>query len=232
MLSLINIKTGYDSETVLDDVSMSFSKGERVGIIGPNGSGKSTVLKAIFGIHNIWSGEINFLGREVSTLSPQLRFSEGIVFGAQDTRVFPHLSVLENLNICINPQMKNSFRPDLDEFLALYPSIKPLLGREASCLSGGEQQLVALGRCFLARPKLLLLDEPSLGLSPKFQEEVFRVISKISDRRKMTAIIVEHNLASLFRVCHRVYALKNRNVFFAGKPDELSKNSKLQNLFS
>lgn len=212
LLHLRDVCVNYGGVTALDRVALCLDEGEIVALMGPNGAGKSTVLKAIFGLAPLASGEI--LWHEVPiTPEPHEMVGLGIAFVPQGRRVFTHLTVEDNLEIgAYTVQNRGEIRRRLDEVMDLFPVLKQKRREKSGALSGGEQQMVAIARGLMTDPKVLLLDEPSLGLAPKVVKEVFQKIREINQRHKTTILVVEHNLKSLLEIVDRAYVLDKGRV--------------------
>lgn len=217
---------------MLFDVSITAPEGEIIAIIGPNGSGKSTVLKTVCGLLPVWGGEIFFDGALLNGSTPAKNVKKGITFAPQGNRVFDELTVLENLEIGGHFLKKQILGPRIEEMLAFFPILRDRLKQDAGKLSGGEQQQLALARALIPRPKLLMLDEPSLGLAPSLLKSVFEKITRINRDNKTTILIVEQKVREVLNICHKVYSLKLGKVAFEGKSGELKGNTnKLRELF-
>ncbi len=232
MLKINKLNAGYGKKQVLFDLSLFVKPGEIVALIGPNGSGKSTVLKSICGLIHPWSGEIYFDGLLNNGATPAQNVNKGITFLPQGNRVFDELTVKENLDISGYHLDKVTLRRRIVEVFHIFPVLKNRIGQDAGRLSGGEQQMLALARALIQKPKLLLLDEPSLGLSPALVNDVFEKITQISHIMGMTVVIVEQKVRQVLDICNRVYSLKLGRIAFEGNPNELRENKgKLKQLF-
>ena len=230
MLELKKIETGYGKKQVLFGLSMKVQKGEIVAIIGPNGAGKSTILKAVCGLIPTWKGEICFDNIRVNGSSPAKSVKRGITFCPQGNRVFDELSVVENLQVGGIHLRPKELQDGIDRVLQLFPVLKDRLRQSAGSLSGGEQQMLALGRSLVTKPKLLMLDEPSLGLSPSLVSTVFERISLINQDMGITILIVEQKVRQVLEFCHSVYGIKLGKVVFEGTPKNLADNN-LEKIF-
>jgi ABC-type branched-subunit amino acid transport system ATPase component len=232
MLELININTGYEKKQVLFNLSLKVEKGEIVSIIGPNGSGKSTILKTVCGLIPIWDGEVYFNNKNINNNQPSKNIAQGITFAPQGNLVFDELSVKENLEIGGYLLQKNKLNERMENVLKIFPILKERIKQIAGSLSGGEKQMLALGRALISEPKLLLLDEPSLGLAPKLLNEVFQKIVEINETMNLSILIVEQKVWEVLKISHQVYSIKLGKNSFGGKPDELLEDKeKLKNLF-
>lgn len=232
MLEIRKIETGYGNKQVLFGASLEVREGEIVGVIGPNGAGKSTVLKAVCGLIPVWKGDVLFDGTLITGFSPAKKVSRGITFCSQGNRVFDELSVIENLQIGGIQFRATELKERIEEVLQLFPILNDRLRQGAGKLSGGEQQMLALGMALVAKPRLLMLDEPSLGLSPGLVTTIFERISRINHVNGVTILIVEQKVREVLKLCHRVYAIKLGKVAFEGTPTGLIEDKhKLRKLF-
>lgn len=232
MLEIKNLNTGYDKKQVLFDVNMIAETNKITTVIGPNGSGKSTILKSISGILPVWEGEIIFDGKSIANNPVSKNISSGLTYSPQGNRVFDEMSVLENLEIggYLLPKKKQKERIEL--VLEKLPDLKDKLKREAGELSGGEQQMLSLARALIPEPKLLMLDEPSLGLAPNLLIDVFAKLKDLNDTLGLTLLIVEQKVNDVLKFAHKVYALKLGKIAFSGDAKDLQgNNEKLKELF-
>lgn len=231
LLQLNNINVNYGTLKVLRDVSLYFDEGEIVALMGPNGAGKSTILKAIFGLIPIESGKILWHEKEILPETREM-IDRGISYVPQGRRVFSSLTVKENLEIgAYTVESKNEVKERIAEVLDLFPALKPKLKELSGHLSGGQQQMLAIARGMMTDPKVLLLDEPSIGLAPKIVREVFEKIKHINEARKISIVIVEHNLKSVNEIAHRTYVLDKGSIVAEGKPKELMDSGILEKVF-
>lgn len=232
MLDIKNLNTGYDKKQVIFELSMNVEDSEIVSIIGPNGAGKTTILKAVCGLIPAWSGEILFDKKNINHNSPSKNISLGITFAPQGNRVFDELSVKENLEIGGYLLPKEKIGSRIETILKIFPTLKQRYKQRAGSLSGGEKQMLALGRALIPEPKLLLLDEPSLGLAPNLLNDVFQKIVEVNKEMNLSILIVEQKVREVLAIANRVYSIKLGKVAFAGKPEELLSNKeKLKELF-
>ncbi len=231
MLKINNLHTGYGKKPVLFGPSLEVNKGEIVAVIGPNGAGKSTILKAVCGLIPVWDGEIVFEGSCINGSTPARNVKRGITFCPQGNRVFDELSVSENLQIGGIHLKKKELTARIDEVLELFPMLKNRLKQNAGTLSGGEQQMLALGRALIPRPRLLLLDEPSLGLSPALITTAFERIRQVNNEMRTAILIVEQKVRKVLKISHRVYGVKLGKIAFVGKPQELMEHKELRKVF-
>jgi ABC-type branched-subunit amino acid transport system ATPase component len=231
MLEVKNIQTGYGKKQVLFDTSLEVKQGEIVAIIGPNGAGKSTILKAVCGLISVWDGEIIFNDTPINGSSPAKNVGRGITFCPQGNRVFDELSVIENLQIGGIRLPTIEVKERIDEILQLFPILKDRLRQNAGKLSGGEQQMLALSRALIPKPKLLMLDEPSLGLSPKLVSTAFEKISKINRDTGVAMLIVEQKVRKVIKISNKVYGIKLGTVAFDGPPGKLMEHDEIRKVF-
>lgn len=231
LLQVQNLHVHYGGVRALDGASVSIDEGEIVALMGPNGAGKSTVLKAIFGLAPIVSGILSWHKARVKPVSYEM-VERGISFVPQGRRVFTHLTVEENLEIGgYVVRDKKELKRRIEEVMQTFPVLKHKRKRKSGQLSGGEQQMLALARGLVTDPKVLLLDEPSLGLAPKIVKEVFEKIKEINERHKTAIFVVEHNIKSLLQVVNRAYVLDKGKVVREGDPSTLIKSGILEKVF-
>lgn len=232
MLEIRELETGYGKKPVLFRLSLTVRQDEIVALIGPNGAGKSTVLKAACGLIPAWKGEICFNGKLTNGSKPAQNVARGMVLAPQGNRVFEQLTVMENLEIGGFQLRRKELKSRIDEVLQMFPVLKQRARKDAGNLSGGEQQMLALARALVPKPKLLMLDEPSLGLSPNLVDTVFKRISEINRESGVSILIVEQKIRKVLEICNRVYSIKLGKVVFEGDPKELKEDKvKLKQLF-
>lgn len=231
ILELKNASVHYGGVVALDSVDVALERGEVLAVMGPNGAGKSTVLKALFGLAPLESGHVEFLGKTIKPM-PHKLVQAGVVFVPQGRRVFPSLSVKENLELgALVTSSRFAARSRLDEVLQLFPALKIKISASAGLLSGGQQQMVAIGRGLMSKPEVLLLDEPTLGLAPKIVKEVFAAIQEINQCFGTSIIVVEHNVRSLLTIAHRGYVLDKGKVVAHGSAAHLKETQIMQKVF-
>ena len=231
LLELVNISVRYGAVTALTDVSLGVGRGEVVAVMGPNGAGKSTVLKAIMGLAPVVGGEVHWRQEPLAAATHEI-VKEGISFVPQGRRVFTHLSIQENLEmgcLYLNDRAEKTRR--LDSVLELFPVLHRKRRDLASQMSGGQQQMLALGRGLMADPQVLLLDEPTLGLAPKVVNEVFEKVAEISERFQTTIMVVEHNIKGVLDIVDRAYVLDMGRVVFVGTPERVRETDILTEVF-
>jgi branched-chain amino acid transport system ATP-binding protein len=221
----------YGDAQALDQVSLEVPKGAIVAIVGANGAGKSSLIRTIAGIERARSGRISFSGKEITSLESHAICDLGIGQVAEGRQVFPSLSVLENLEVGgLLPRARARARQALDEVFALFPRLAERREQLAGTLSGGEQQRLAIGRCLMGAPELIMFDEPSLGLAPVVVQEVLHTIRMLNGRG-MTVLLVEQNVAVSLRISQRAYVLENGRVVMSGSGDELLHNDRVRQAY-
>jgi|TARA_B100002003_G_C14047613_1_gene504609 branched-chain amino acid transport system ATP-binding protein len=231
LLKIDDVKVHYGGVKALDGADISIDEGEIVALMGPNGAGKSTALKAIFGLAPIKSGKVLWHENEIKPVSHEV-VKRGISFVPQGRRVFNSLTVRENLEIGgWNIKDKKLLDERINETLELFSDLKQKIENKSKTLSGGQQQMLAIARGLVSDPKVLLLDEPSLGLSPKIVKEVFQKIREINEKHKTAIFVVEHNIKSLLGIVHRAYVLDRGKVVAEDKPEKLIESDIFQKVF-
>jgi branched-chain amino acid transport system ATP-binding protein len=232
MLAVASLGVSYEGLRALADVSLDVGEGEFVTIVGPNGAGKTTLLKAISGTVPTEAGRIVYRGRDVAGLRPSERAALGIAHVPEGRRVFPSLTVMENLEL---GSYRRAARPAraaaLDTVLTLFPILRRRRAQLAGSLSGGEQQMLALGRGLMAQPDLLLLDEPSQGLGPRIVEQIFETIDRIRRERRLTVLLVEQRVVEALELCDRGYVLETGRVVLAGPREALLADARVQRAY-
>jgi branched-chain amino acid transport system ATP-binding protein len=231
LLEIRNLSVFYDAIQALRGVSLNVQKGSIVCLIGANGAGKSTVLRAISGIKRPSGGEIIFNSQPVSSLAPHEIVKRGIVQCPEGRGIFPNLTVEENLDLGAYVRRDTvEIKKDLERVYALFPRLRERHQQMAGTLSGGEQQMLACGRALMARPLLLLLDEPSLGLAPQMIELIFETIQKIN-QEGTTILLVEQNAQLALEVSHHAYALETGKIILEGEAAEILENPKVKQAY-
>ena len=232
MLSLDGVELYYDHVYALKGVSIALEAGETVALIGANGAGKSSILRAITGLSRIRKGSIAFEGRRIDGLDPAAIVKLGIAMVPEGRRVFPLMSVRDNLLMGAFSRSDGAgVRASLDEVLHRFPRLKDRLSQAAGTMSGGEQQMLVIGRALMAKPKLLLLDEPSLGVAPKIVQDIARSIVAINRDEKVSVLLVEQNSRMALRISHRAYALSTGSIALSGASADLVKDERVQRLY-
>ena len=224
MLSLAAISAGYGSFQVLFDVSLEVPQGEAVGVIGPNGAGKTTLMRVISGLVQRYTGAMNLDGRSIGGLPAHRMVEQGIAHVPENRRLFPRLTVEDNLRIgAYLPRARRQCAEQLDRVYKLFPRLQDRREQLAGTLSGGEQQMCAIGRALMSDPKLLLMDEPSAGLAPLVVAQVFDLVHRIR-AEGLTVLIVEQNVQQVLDVVDRAYLLEVGRIKLAGTSAELKGN--------
>jgi branched-chain amino acid transport system ATP-binding protein len=231
LLELKGISAEYGAVRALHEISMSVQKGEVVAVMGPNGAGKSTALKAVMGLAPVVAGRVYWRQQPLAAATHEI-VKEGIAFVPQGRRVFTHLTITENLEMgCIYLNDRSERANRLDSVMELFPALYEKRKDMASAMSGGQQQMLALGRGLMASPELLLLDEPTLGLAPIIVKEVFEKIAEISDQLDTTIMVVEHNIKGVLDIVDRAYVLDKGEVVHNGTPDSIRETDILTQVF-
>ena len=216
----------------IKDISLGVEMGEIVALLGPNGAGKSTVLRSIAGQVNVSKGEVSLSGKNIRRIPPHRLAMLGIAYIPEGQRVLGSLTVKENLEIgAYSRSHSNAIDEDIEKNLEIFPKLEVMMKRKAQTLSGGERQMLALGRGLMLRPKLLLLDEPSLGLAPNMVEEIFEVIRRIVSEMNIAVLLVEQNIHKALEVSDRAYLLEDGRIVMNGRSSKLAKNRELQKIY-
>jgi branched-chain amino acid transport system ATP-binding protein len=227
-----NLTVRYDKVAALSDVSIRLEQGEVVALIGGNGAGKTTTLRAITGLKRLASGEVWFEGERIDQLPPSQIVARGIAMVPEGRHVYPFMSIKDNLLMGAYLRKDAAgIKADLERIFVRFPPLKERIHQQAGTLSGGEQEMLAVGRALMARPKLLLLDEPSLGLAPMVVREIARLITAINRYEKVTVILVEQNSRMALKVSHRAYVLQTGRIGLAGPSLELMDNDEIRRLY-
>ena len=231
MLEVDNLVTGYGGVPVLNEVSVKLTAGEFVGLLGANNAGKTTLINSLSGMVQPMSGRILFEGQDVTQLSPRQRVELGIVQVPEGRLVFPEMSVRENLQLGgINARARIHRPRQMEHVLELFPRLKERLSQNAGTLSGGEQQMLAIGRGLMAEAKLLMLDEPSLGLSPLFVQHIFEIIDRLH-AYGLTILLVEQNLMLTLRHAQRCYVLERGQIAVEGAADVIKDDPRTRSAY-
>ena len=232
MLTIRGLDAGYGRALALRDVSLDVAAGGLTTVLGPNGAGKSTLLRAISGVVRARSGSIEFDGKRLDTMEAHDIVRLGVVHVPEGRQIFPDLSVAENLQLGAIAAGRPSSRPEVEEFIfTMFPRLKERVQQPAGTLSGGEQQMLAFGRALMAEPRLLLLDEPSMGLAPVLVEQVLEVVREMIKQRNLTVLLVEQNTRLALSLANLVYVLENGAIAFSGSRDEATASTVIQDLY-
>lgn len=231
LLSIRGVETWYGNIIALKSVDLDVHAGEIVTLIGANGAGKSTLMMTIFGSPRARKGQILFGGRDITQAATHDIARMRIAQSPEGRRIFPRMSVFENLQMGAAIDDNAHFDEDLATMTALFPRLKERLQQRAGTLSGGEQQMLAIARALMSRPKLLLLDEPSLGLAPLIVKQIFEVIREINARDKLTVFLVEQNAYHALSLAHRGYVMVNGQITLSGPGRELLANPQVRSAY-
>jgi branched-chain amino acid transport system ATP-binding protein len=232
LLDVDGLAAGYHKKTVLESVTFHVREGERIAVVGRNGAGKTTLLHTLLGALQATSGRIVYRGKDLSRDSAQERVRSGIALVPQGGRVFANLTVLENLDlggyVVRDPEAMTSA---LELVYGMFPRLRERAAQMAGTLSGGERQMLAVGRALMSRPRLLMLDEPSAGLAPIVVKEMMEKIHQVSTTLGTTILMVEQNIREAFKVVERVYVLKLGRIVFEDRPDVLVRDDRLRHAY-
>ncbi len=231
VLTIEDVHVYYGAIHALKGVSLRVRAGEIVTLIGANGAGKSTTLRAINGLNRPRQGAIRFEGRDITNATPHSIVKGGIAQSPEGRRLFPRMSVTENLEMgAFQRTDKENFQTDMDRVFELFPRLHERRSQKAGTLSGGEQQMCAIGRALMARPKLLLLDEPSMGLAPIFVEKIFEIVREINNQGT-PVLLVEQNALMALDTAHRGYVMETGQIALEGPAAELKSNERVQKAY-
>ncbi len=228
MLTIDRVSTAYGRIEALREVSLEVEAGEIVTLIGANGAGKTTLLMTLCGKPRPTGGRVLFEGRDITQLAMHETMRLGIAHAPEGRRIFPRMSVFENLQMGAVVAQPEHFAQDLERVLTLFPRLKERLTQRGGTLSGGEQQMLAIGRALMSRPRLLLLDEPSLGLAPLMVKTIFRIIEDINRDQKVTVFLVEQNAFHALKLAHRGYVMVNGRITLSGSGAALLANPQIR----
>lgn len=231
MLEISNLDAGYSYLQVLWDVSFNVNEGEVVALIGPNGAGKTTTLKSILGIVKPWKGKIKFLGQDI-TLHPTHKLAKlGLAFVTEERNLFSGMTVMENLLMgAFTIRNRKEVNHTLDYVFSLFPRLEERKKQYAATMSGGERQMLAIARALMSNPKMLLLDEPSMGLSPQNVMVVFDAIKKLRSE-SVTVLIVEQNVNTTLKMADRAYVLEQGRIVMEGQSQDMLNNEHVKNMY-
>jgi len=228
MLEVRGVATFYGAIQALHGVDLDVAQGEIVTLIGANGAGKSTLLMTVCGRPRAARGRILFDGRDITRMETYEIVRLGLAQAPEGRRIFPRMTVLENLQMGATVADETHFTGDLERVFTLFPILKQRQGQRGGTLSGGEQQMLAIGRALMSRPRLLLLDEPSLGLAPMIVKQIFEVIREINEQQKVTVFLVEQNAFHALRLAHRGYVMQTGRITLSGTGRELLANKEIR----
>ena len=227
LLEITGLRGGYGQVEVLRGVDLKVEAGETVALLGSNGAGKSTLNNVVCGIYPAWSGSVQFDGHDLSGAHYRDVVKAGLIQVPEGRKVFPNLTVLENLELGSFTRARERRATNLDRVFTIFPRLKERLTQRAGTMSGGEQQMLAIGRGLMAEPRLLILDEPSLGLSPLLVDEMFGLIRQLREGG-LAVLLVEQNVGQSLEIADRAYVLENGSIRFSGLPAELLRSDDLR----
>ena len=232
LLEVKDLRVSYGKIEAIKGISLHVEKGEIVTLVGANGAGKTTLLKTISGILKPSSGVINFENKNVQTIAPHDRALEGLCQAPEGRGIFPGMTVLENLEMgkFARKEWKKELDEDLERIYTLFPRLKERQNQAGGTLSGGEQQMLSIGRALMSRPRLLLLDEPSMGLAPMFIQQIFKIIREIQEQG-VSILLVEQNAAQALACANRAYILETGNIVKEGSGKELLKDDAVKKAY-
>ena len=227
MITVKNLSAGYGFVNVLRDISLDITSGEIVAVLGSNGVGKTTLNNTLSGLIKPKSGEVLFEGKSIVGASPETIVDLGMIHVPEGRKLFPNLSVRDNLELGSYRRGKSDRAANLEDVLDTFPKLRDRINQIAGTLSGGEQQMVAIGRGLMSNPKLLILDEPSLGLSPLLVEQMFDLIKRIN-QKGLTILLVEQNVIQSLAIADRAYVIEEGGIAISGNAADLQDNSELK----
>jgi branched-chain amino acid transport system ATP-binding protein len=227
MLEVSGVRGGYGAVEVLRGIDLDITTGELVALLGSNGVGKTTFAAVLSGLVRCRAGVVRFQGREISHLAPSEIVAAGLIQVPEGRHIFPNLTVRENLELGAYRRARNSLTQNLEEVLDTFPRLRERLAQKAGTLSGGEQQMLAIGRAMMAEPELLILDEPSIGLSPLLVEEMFALIGRLRERG-LTILLVEQNVMQSLEIADRAFVMENGEIRLSGKASEMLDDPELR----
>ncbi len=227
MLEIRNLRAGYGQVEILRGVDLDVGAGEIVAVLGSNGVGKSTLNNNISALYKPFGGSIRFQGEDITQLSSSDVVKRGLIHVPEGRRIFPNLSVLENLELGSLVRGKERRSQNLERVVGIFPRLKERFGQLAGTLSGGEQQMLAIGRGLMSEPVLMIMDEPSLGLSPLLVEQMFDLIRRIN-QEGLAILLMEQNAVQTLAIAHRAYIIENGVIAMQGKADELARDPELR----
>ena len=231
MIDLKSVSAGYGELQILHDVSINIQQGEIVALVGANGAGKSTLIKTITGLLPISSGEIVFDNISIKNVKPHTVIRHGISLAPEGRRLFPYMTVLENLEVgAYIEKSGKTVQKNLEWVFSIFPKLRERSTQLAGTFSGGEQQMLTIGRALMCRPKFLIMDEPSLGLAPKIVNEVFDIIQLLL-KEGVTIFLVEQNVRRCLEIASRAYVLEHGRIVMSGKSEELLKDERVKKAY-
>lgn len=230
MLKVENLSTGYGRNQILDDLSMEYKEEEMAAVIGPNGAGKSTLFKAIFGMLDVWEGVIQLETTGLTDMTPAEHLDHGLALVPQGQNVFGNMSVKENLEMGGYGQDRNELKKNIREIYEIFPLLEERSKQKAKTMSGGEQQLLEMGRVLMRDPDVILLDEPSLGLAPSLMDEIFEHIVTIHEEG-VGVLMIEQNADKALELCDHAYVLDEGHIMHEGDAGDIRNREDIQKLY-
>jgi branched-chain amino acid transport system ATP-binding protein len=230
LLQVHNLHAGYGKTEILRDINLVVAAGEMIAVLGSNGAGKSTLNLAISGLVETWQGAIEFDGRTIHGEHPSAIVARGLVHVPEGRRIFPNMTVSDNLDLGSYRRATSRRKHNRARILSIFPRLRERLDQPAGTLSGGEQQMLAIGRGLMAEPKLIILDEPSLGLSPLLVDEMFAMIVRLN-KEGLAVLLVEQNVVQSLDIVHRAYVLEQGSFVLSGSAAEIRSNPNLKRAF-
>jgi branched-chain amino acid transport system ATP-binding protein len=230
LLNIEGLRGGYGRVEVLRGVNLTVQAGETVALLGSNGAGKSTLNNMLCGIYPAWGGTVRFDGQDLTGAHYRTVVQAGLIQVPEGRKIFPNLSVLENLELGSYTRARERRAENLEKVFAIFPRLRERTGQLAGTMSGGEQQMLAIGRGLMAEPRLLILDEPSLGLSPLLVEEMFSLIHQLH-QQGLAILLVEQNVGQSLEIADRAYVMENGEIRFSGTPTELLGSDELRRAY-
>ena len=232
MLSVSEVDLFYGDAQALAGISLDVPSGELVALIGANGAGKSSLIRAIAGMERPRAGKIRFRGQDITGTDSHVTASLGIGQVAEGRQIFPSLTVQENLEVgALLSRARGHAKQSMQEVFALFPRLAERRRQTAGTMSGGEQQMLAIGRCLMSRPELILFDEPSLGLAPRVVQEVFHAIRLLNEDKHITVLLVEQNVAASLRLAKHAYVLENGRIVMQGRGEDLLHDDRVREAY-
>lgn len=231
MLKITNLEVGYGESQVLFGVSLEVKKGDIVSMVGSNAAGKTTLLNVISGLHKPWSGKIEFLGKDITDISTEKRIEMGLIQCPEGRRLFPGMTVMENLLLgAYANRAKHNIQENLEKVNEMFPRLYERRYQLAGSLSGGEQQMCAIGRAIMTNPELLILDEPSLGLAPIIVQQMFEIIQDVNEKG-VTIFLIEQNVNKALSLAKKGYVIESGEIAMEGTGQELLNNDDLRKAY-
>lgn len=230
MLKVNNLTAGYGESKILEDLEMTYSEEIMATVIGPNGAGKSTLFKSIFGIIEPWEGSVSIGDEDITELTPAQRLNNGLAYVPQGQTVFGNMSVKENLEMGGYGQSRGELQENVSRIFDMFPLLHERRSQKAKTMSGGQQQLLEMGRVLMRDPEIILLDEPSIGLAPGLMDEIFDHIIEIHEEG-VGVLMIEQNANKALELCDRAYVLDDGHIKFEGPASEIKDNKDIRDLY-